>query len=123
MTTDRYASFWTTIDAAHRDRDALKALLAPMSREELLEFYRDYKDLAYRLREPPFVDRGTDYQEELTWYVVAQGRAAYEAILAHPETFPGHQGPDGRAFISAIGDAFFEKFDEEIQDADAEEPG
>jgi len=109
--------FWAIIDGAARDRKKLRAALEPLSRRELLEFYREFIDLARELREPE-----SDYEEELSWYVVAHGKAAYDAVLAHPETFPEVQGPEGRGFMGMISTAFFEKFGEEIDDDDDIEP-
>ncbi len=120
MTT---AEFWAIIDGAGRDASKLRAALEELSREDLLSFYREYMGFARELREPPFKNENTNHQEELTWYVVGQGKAAYDAVIAHPETFPTKIGRDGaRNFVSDIVDVYAERFDEEIMEADMREP-
>ena len=111
--------FWAIIDGAARDSEKLRAALEPLSREDLLAFCRMFMDLARELKEPPFE---SDYQEELSGYVVALGKAAYDAVRAHPETFPKSQDPDVGGFRGTIGTIFFEKFGEEVTDVDGEEP-
>lgn len=116
------AQFWAIIDAAERNSTKLRAALERLSREDLLEFYREFMACARELREPPFKNENTNHQEELTWYVVAQGKAAYEAVIAHPETFPDRIGSDACDFRSDIADVYFERFDEEVMEADLREP-
>jgi len=115
------ANFWRIVEAAD-DPKALRAALEPMSRAELLAFWREWSALAYRLREPPFTNTESDSQKELAWWVVGRGRAVYEDIVAHPETFPKRMGPVGRGTRGLIARVFFEKFGEEVSTADARDP-
>lgn len=117
-----HPNFWPIVEAAVKDRNALRTALEPMSRAELLTFWRDWSALAYRLREPPFENTESDSQKELAWWVVGRGRAFYEDIVAHPEKFPTRMGPEGRGTRGTIGRVFWEKFDEEVTDADARDP-
>lgn len=117
------AEFWAIVDGAERNSSRFRAALERLSREDLLEFYREFKTWARELREPPFKNENTNHQEELTWYVVAQGKAAYDAVIAHPETFPDRIGrDDARHFLGDIVDVYFERFDEEVMEADLREP-
>jgi hypothetical protein len=117
--TDPHARFWSVIDRAHRSADALRPLLEAMSREEMIELWRDYHMLSSELLQPPWVTRRSDFQEELTWWVVAQGKAFYDDVDAHPDKFPKEQGPQGRRFTGTIASVYAERFDEEIMEADA----
>ena len=117
--TDPHAHFWSVIDKAQRSADALQQQLEAMSREEMIELWRDYRMLSSELLQPPWVTRRTDFQEELTWWVVAQGKAFYDDVHAHPDKFPKEQGPQGRRFTGTIASVYAERFDEEITEADA----
>jgi hypothetical protein len=116
-----HPAFWSTIDAAHRDKKQLRALIEPMSRAELLALYRDFIDAAGRLRKPPFDDEESDDNQERSWWVVAQGRATYEDILAHPEKMPGDTTGPGIGFRGVIARVFAEKFGMEVMLADLQD--
>lgn len=116
---DPHAHFWSVIDKAQRSPDVLRSLLEAMSREEMIELWREYHVLSSALLVPPWVPRRTDFQEELTWWVVAQGKAFYDDVHAHPDRFPKEQGPQGRRFTGTIASVYAERFDEEIMEADA----
>lgn len=116
-----HLAFWSTIDAAHRDEKQLRALIEPMSRAELLAFYRDFIDAAGRLRKPPFDDEESDENQERSWWVVAQGRATYDDILAHPETMPDDTTGPGIELRGVIARVFAEKFGTEVMLADLED--
>jgi hypothetical protein len=115
----RDAHFWSIIDKAHRSGDALRPMLEAMSREELLELWRTFQRIASDLQEGPWVTRRTDGAQEVTWWIMGMGKAFYDDIVAHPEKFPKEVGPDGRGFGGMISRVYFERFDEEIEDADA----
>ena len=117
MTSD--AHFWSIIDKAHRNAAALRPLLEAMSREELLQFGRDFDRISSDLLEEPWVTRRTDAAQDVTWWIIGMGKAFYDDIVAHPAKFPMEVGgPDGRGFGGMISRVYFERFDEEIEDAD-----
>ena len=117
-----HPEFWSTIDAAQRDEKRLRALIEPMSRDELLAFYRDFIREAAELRKPPFDDEESDGNQERSWWVVAQGRATYDDILAHPEKMPDDTSGPGIGFRGMIARVFAEQFGMEVMEADLREP-
>lgn len=119
MTRD--AHFWSIIDKAHRNAAALRPLLEAMSREELLQFWRDFERISSDLLEEPWVIRRTDAAQDVTWWIIGMGKAFYDDIVAHPARFPKEVGPApvGRGFGGMISRVYFERFDEEIMEADA----
>jgi len=112
-------AFWSVIDLAQRSADTLRLLLGAMSRDEMIELWREYHMRSSELLQPPWVTRRTDFQEELTWWVVAQGKAFYDDVRANPDKFPKEQGPQGRRFTGTIAAVYAERFDEEIMEAAA----
>jgi hypothetical protein len=91
--------FWSIIDRAHKDAKALRPLLEPLAQRDLLSFYRLFMACADELRYAlPEGRKQSDSQQELAWWVVAQGRAFYDDVLAHPDQFPERMGPAGRGF-------------------------
>jgi len=120
--TTLHPAFWSTIDAAHRDTKKLRRLIDPMSRAELLAFYRDFIYAAGRLRKQPFDDEESDGNYERSWWVVAQGSATYDDVLAHPEKMPDDTSGPGLEFPGVIARVFAERFGMEVMEADMREP-
>jgi hypothetical protein len=114
--------FWSIIDGAHKDRNALRPPLEQLAQRDLLMFYRFFMEYGSDLRDELPEREESDYQEELAWYVVAQGKAFYDDVLAHPEKFPEEQGPAGRGFRGMIANVYRDRFDEEVMEADLREP-
>lgn len=82
--------FWRTIDAAGRDRERLRAALMSMTKEEVYQFQDIFVEMAVELRGEPhtfYVAPGEseDGIEDISNWVVSQGRKQYEAVLADPQ--------------------------------------
>src|SRR5262245_4529883 len=107
-------AFWDTIDAAGRDLAALRPLLHRMSREELLSFYHAYRQAAEALTDPEYTDHmgeDEDLIDDISRWVVAQGRDYYRDVLEHPEKTPSSlpRGPNAH-FYPEILEIFYERF-------------
>ncbi|RBY92549.1 DUF4240 domain-containing protein [Blastococcus sp. TF02A-30] len=91
MDADR---FWALVDAAGGELDALRPLLAPLPDQELLAFQQRLHDQTARangwrlwaagyLAADGMSDDSFDY---FRLWLVLQGRAAFERVLADPDT-------------------------------------
>ena len=68
-----------------------RALLSTMPIPALLRFHDELLDAAAELQGEPYanhMEESEDGQEDIAHWVVSQGRAYYEQVLAHPETIP-----------------------------------
>lgn len=83
MTSDE---FWSVIESA----DPLTRLRT-MPIPDLLRFHDELLDAAAELQGEPYTDHmvaSEDGQEDVAHWVVSQGRAYYERVLARPEAIP-----------------------------------
>ena len=89
---DISATFWNMINRAQKDRSKLRAILMELDREELNRFRYQYKEAAYYLTDDRFVKymlgRSEDDIEDLTEWVVGQGKEYFMDIWNHPEHIP-----------------------------------
>ena len=113
--------FWRIVDEAGRDRGRLRALLESMPREDVIRFDRAFRDAAMALTEPPYSDHMGDLSEDgvqdVTEWVVSQGKAFYSEVWAHPERIPAQlDGPPSRigSFSGVADNVFSDRFDEVI---------
>jgi hypothetical protein len=85
-------TFWNIINRAQKDRSKLKAILLEFDREDLNRFRYQYKEAAYYLTDDRFVKymlgRSEDDIEDLTEWVVGQGKEYFMDIWNHPEHIP-----------------------------------
>ncbi|MEM6386443.1 MAG: DUF4240 domain-containing protein [Pseudomonadota bacterium] len=122
--------FWSIIDASvDPDMDAqidtLGNALADMSRDEILAFGRDFERAmlaAYRwnLSGAALVINGGFSDErfsEFRSWLIAQGKAVYDAALQDPESLAGHikeaYGAAFEDFADVVIDVYEAKFDED----------
>lgn len=83
MTSD---AFWSVVESA----DPLTRLRT-MPIPDLLRFHDELLDAAAELQDKPYSDHmvaSEDGQEDIALWVVSQGRAYYEQVLAAPATIP-----------------------------------
>jgi hypothetical protein len=69
----------------------LRPLPEPLAQRDLLMFHRFFMEYGSDLRDELPEREESDAQEELAWWVVAQGQAFYDDVLADPDTFPEEQ--------------------------------
>jgi uncharacterized protein DUF4240 len=78
--------FWSVVESA----DPL-TMLRTMPVPALLRFHDEFLDAVAELQGEPFLEHmvaSEDGQEDIAHWVVSQGRAYYEQVLAAPATIP-----------------------------------
>lgn len=119
--------FWAIVAEAERDRSRMRVLLEGMSREQMIDFHRQFFDAAMAVATPAHVSHmapGTseDGADDISRWVVAQGRDYYLEVLYHPEKTPAEVEPHSPAQIFyEIPRVFIQRFGEDIWDADEDE--
>ena len=109
--------FWKIIEQAQQDRKRFREMLKSMGRAPIIDFYWTYEELANHLRIErywPHVhpDLSEDGLAELANWVVAQGKAYYKKILAHPDLIPPKKNDPG--LLSEVVEEFEERFNDDI---------
>lgn len=105
--------FWQTIAKARADPNRFRKMLKRMSREEIIDFYRTYKEVASQLTDDIYWDYvdpelSEDGLHELANWVVAQGKDSYSRIFDYPEEIPPQKDDPG--LQSEAIDVFKERF-------------
>ena len=85
--------FWNIIRGAAKDRFALERIIERLSSEQIYRFALEFLEASSRLQEKPFtyfVTPGSseDDVEEISWWVVSQGKEFYSNVWRHPENMP-----------------------------------
>jgi hypothetical protein len=108
--------FWPIIAAAAGDKAKLAAEMQKLGKGGMLRFYLDWRAAARPLHVPPFQRDGLsdDAVDDIAQYIIQQGKAFYEDILAHPEKHKAIDENAGSAYGTVITDIFYERFHEEI---------
>jgi hypothetical protein len=116
MTNQGSDWFWNIIAMAQKSRARLKEVLGTLSSEELRRFDGEFIQLAADLKDDPFL-RYVDPQEsedgidDITRWVVSQGRAYYQEVWAHPEAIPSRVDSGDEQILSGVADAVhYERF-------------
>ena len=91
------ADFWELIALARSDREQYRSRVKEMSREQLIDFYWAYENLAAEIKSEKHVrhmDPGfsEDSIDNLAFWVVAQGEEFYTDVLNNPERTPERAG-------------------------------
>jgi hypothetical protein len=110
--------FWRTVDAAGRDRERLRAALMSMTKEEVHQFQDIFIEMAVELRCEPYTfhvapGESEDGLEDISNWVVSQGREQYEAVLADPSLMPAEvEVADPTILFPAAFDVHWQRFGE-----------
>lgn len=108
--------FWEVIERAGQDAGRLKQLLWDLSEEEVANFHREFVMATSVLRGEPFdailgSSESEDGIMDIAYWVVAQGRQRYEAILRKPRSIPRHVDVGDPAVMHHVTvEVFDEKF-------------
>ena len=112
--------FWRTVDAAGRDRERLRAALMAMTKEEVHRFQDIFVEMAVELRGEPHTFHvapgvSEDGLEDISNWVVSQGRKQYEAVLADPSLMPAEVEVDDPTILFPVAfDVYWERFGEDL---------
>src|SRR3954469_698593 len=87
------AKFWSVIEETQQTPSRLKEMLKQMTREDIINFYWTYEELANWLRTEPYWRHASpeiseDGMYELANWVVGQGKEYYQEIFNNPEQIP-----------------------------------
>ncbi|WP_437310855.1 DUF4240 domain-containing protein [Sorangium sp. So ce388] len=115
-------TFWTIIAHAQCDPRKLRTFLESMSRDELIAFYVHFRDAARALTAPEYrehMEPGTseDGADDISRWVVVQGKEYYQDVVDHPNKIPFNVDAAPRAshrLYGEIGRVFYERFREEL---------
>lgn len=85
--------FWNTIGRAGKSRERLADLLWGLTQEQIYQFTLEFLDASRRLWGQPFTDyvepgESEDGIEDISRWVVSQGKHYYADIWHHPEKMP-----------------------------------
>jgi hypothetical protein len=84
--------FWEVVASAKGDAARMREILTAMDPADLLRFHYELEDAVCELLDEPFTAYLTKASEDgatdVAYWVVSQGRAAYHAVFAKPETIP-----------------------------------
>lgn len=109
--------FWAIIEDARQDPERFRGILKTMTRDQIVDFYWTYEELANHLRIDRFwphvdPDLSEDGLAELANWVVSQGMAYFIQILDHPDLIPKRELDPG--LLSEAVEEFEERFDDDI---------
>lgn len=110
-------SFWDRIERADQDAGKFENSLTGLSNSDLRELVAQYDGLSRSLILSGHRDFPEEAQEEsmetlkeIANWVITQGRAYYETILAHPEKFPKRSEVHRPIFAGSIIDVYARSF-------------
>jgi hypothetical protein len=116
--------FWAIIDKANRERAKMALILELMTREEIISFHNQFLNLATAILGQEYIqymDPGTseDGADDVTRWIVGQGRDYYLDIYEHPQKTPASVEPHSKQQVYyEIPRVFFRRFEEDIWSAE-----
>ena len=119
---DPPAWFWQTIEQAKGSLERFRTALDALTREQVIQAYAYYEDLARVFSAPLYVqhmapDMSEDGSFDVGAWVVSQGREYFRDVYAHPEKVPQSETPgtrDERLMLGEIVRFYLHKYDEEM---------
>lgn len=123
--------FWEAIEKAHGSRELFRAALASLSREQLIQAYAYYQDLALVFSSPKYVAHMTPGMSEdgaldVGAWIVSQGREFFRDVYFHPDKTPSSPTPGTKEERLMFGDImrhYLKRFDgEDMPDWEVEYP-
>jgi hypothetical protein len=105
---------WEMIEAAHRDRKAMKAILDGLDREKLERFHSEFEWAIAGLVLNEYADvhgYGRDDMTELAGWIVSQGLVSYARIYDQPNLLPRLDDIDSsEGFDGLAGEVYWQRF-------------
>jgi Protein of unknown function (DUF4240) len=123
---DISSEFWAIVDQAGRDRIKMRELLEQMTLEEMVAFHRQFFDAAMAVATAEHVawmapGTSEDGADDVSRWVVAQGREFFLGVLDHPETTPVDvENFDSTQIFYEISPIFTSRFGKSIYEHDQE---
>jgi hypothetical protein len=113
--------FWQLIDSAQLSRERLRVELSRLSKEDVHRFQDLFLELATELQDEPFtlyIDsaESEDGVADVAHWVVSQGRATYDSVLAEPARIPSRVEVGDPSDLSSVAyEVFHERFGEPLE--------
>jgi len=114
------AWFWEKIEQVSGSRDRLRGMLQQFTRDEIYKFQDVFGELTTELQDEPYSlylgpDESEDGLEDIANWVVSQGKARYEYVLAEPSLMPPHVDVDDPANLSYVAyEVYHDRFGEPL---------
>jgi hypothetical protein len=81
--------FWSIVQTANHDREALREILDGILNERILQFAMEFRAAADCLWSPPFTDHlrysSDDDIQDMSYWVVSRGQELWASVWEHPE--------------------------------------
>ena len=111
---------WSIIYQTQGSKEVLRTILFKMTKEEIHRFFLEVRSAANSLYQDLFIQNlryiSEDGLEDLTWWVVTQGKEYYYSVWKNPKTFPESKPRKSVSFLGVADDIYEEKFGESIND-------
>lgn len=108
--------FWRVVDSAARSRDRLRGLLMSPVMDDVYKFQDIFLEMAVELRDEPYTfhvhpGESEDGVEDISNWVVSQGRVYYEAVVREPSRIPPEVAIDDPANLFGVAsEVYFSRF-------------
>lgn len=112
--------FWEVIAQAQKSPAKLHKLLLKRSEDEIYKFQGEFIQAAADLRDNPFIEfmeQSEDGVEDISLWVVSQGKEYYLNVVRNPESIPYSSENDinsNEILIHVAYDVFEEKFKQKL---------
>lgn len=107
--------FWGIIERAEKDRSTLKSILQDLPTDDVYHFALEFMLAASYLRGEPFTAQigygSEDHIEDMSHWVVSQGKQFYTTVWHHPEAVAIYVG-DGmqrRSSLEGVAEGILDK--------------
>lgn len=108
--------FWDIVNESDQDENKLREILTGMDKNDIYRFQDLFVEAAVELRYEPFTnftESSEDGIEDISNWVVSQGKAYYAEILKHPERIPYSVEDRTNEIIAHVADeVYFDKYGE-----------
>lgn len=108
--------FWDIVNESDQDENKLREILTGMDKNDIYRFQDLFVEAAVELRYEPFTnftESSEDGIEDISNWVVSQGKAYYAEILKHPERIPYSVEDRINESIAHVADeVYFDKYGE-----------
>ncbi|MGE7953536.1 DUF4240 domain-containing protein [Lysinibacillus xylanilyticus] len=108
--------FWDIVNESDQDVNKLQEILTGMDKNDIYRFQDLFVEAAVELRYEPFTnftESSEDGIEDISNWVVSQGKAYYAEILKHPERIPYSVEDRTNEIIAHVADeVYFDKYGE-----------
>ncbi len=99
--------FWNILHQSGPDPKKLRSLLMTLPEQDVFSFAKTFFEMACELKDPSWQhvdpDTSEDGMDDISQWVVSQGKEYYTYVLEHPETVPKYkaQSNPGNVYYEA----------------------